>query len=88
MRESLVCLVLITKKFTFDFAPQTDDYGVFKTSLSNEFNICAATYKLGKTNLVDITVNANRLSFADDLERQLIAGKIERFRREHFSETH
>lgn len=64
---------------------QTDDCGVFKTSLSNEMKICAETYKLGEADLVELTVNANRYSFADDLERQLVADKIRDFTGELFS---
>lgn len=65
---------------------QTDDYGVFKTSLSNELKICAETVGLSEAEIVKLTVDANRYSFTTcDLERQLIADKIEIFKRESFS---
>lgn len=61
------------------FSPQTDDCGVFKTSLSKELSICAETLRLSKADVVSLTVNANRFSFASDLERQLIADTIRDF---------
>lgn len=64
---------------------QTDDCGVFKTSLSNELKICAETVGLSEAEVVKLTVDANRYSFSNDLERQLIADKIEIFKRESFS---
>lgn len=58
---------------------QTDDFGVFKTSLTNELMICAQTFGMCEDDVLKLTVNANRYSFACDLERQLIADKIHRF---------
>lgn len=64
---------------------QTDDCGVFKTSLTNELRICAESQGLCEVDIVHLTENANRYSFADDLERQLIAAKIQRFQQTFMS---
>lgn len=71
--------------FTFHFHfSQTDDCGVFKTSLTKELKIYAQTFELCAVDLFDLTVNANQYSFANDLERQLIHEKIQQSRRELF----
>lgn len=67
--------------FPFCQTKQTDDCGVFKTTLSNELRICAEIFKLREDDIVRLTVNANRYSFASDLERQLIDDKIRDFQR-------
>jgi adenosine deaminase len=58
---------------------QTDDYGVFKTCLSNEIRICAETFKLRKIDVINLSKTANKYSFASDLERQMIAAKLQQF---------
>lgn len=69
-------------------AQQTDDYGVFQTTLTRELTIAAETYELSKVELVELTENANRFSFARPHERQLISDKIEEFKKKMFSHCH
>lgn len=66
--------------FFFFFFSQTDDYGVFSTSLCRELKICVDVYSLTKSELIDLMVNANTYSFARPSERQLISDKIEEFK--------
>lgn len=83
------------KKFTFDnffllvtthsHSLQTDDYGVFQTTLTRELTIAVETYGLSEVELVELTENANRYSFARPHERQLISDKIEEFKKKMFS---
>lgn len=55
------------------FSLQTDDFGVFKTSLSREMTIAAKHYGLNENDLKKLTVTAIQYTFASDLEkRQLI----------------
>jgi hypothetical protein len=68
--------------FTFNIFSQTDDYGVFSTSLTRELKICVQVFGLTKSELIDLTVNANKYSFARPEERQLISDKIEAFKAE------
>ena len=42
--------------------------------------ICAKTFKLKENDLVNLTLNANKYSFACESEKQLINEKIEKFR--------
>lgn len=60
---------------------QTDDYGVFQTSLTREFQICVDVYGMDKLQLIELTENANKFSFANESEKQLIAEKIEEFKK-------
>jgi adenosine deaminase len=60
---------------------QTDDYGVFSTSLTRELQLCVDVFGLGKGELIDLMENANKFSFARPLERQLIADQIEEFKK-------
>ncbi|CAG9801342.1 unnamed protein product [Chironomus riparius] len=60
----------------------TDDYGVFSTSLTRELKICVDVFGLTKSELIDLTVTANKYSFARPEERQLISDKIEAFKAE------
>ena len=64
---------------------QTDDYGVFQTTLTRELTIAVETYGLSEVELVELTENANRYSFARPHERQLISDKIEEFKKKMFS---
>lgn len=66
----------------FSLSLKTDDFGVFKTSLSNELQICAETFRLSEADIMKLTVQANQSSFANDLERQLISDKIKSFQQE------
>lgn len=85
----------LQKKFTFDnffllvtthsHSLQTDDYGVFQTTLTRELTIAVETYGLSEVELVELTENANRYSFARPHERQLISDKIEEFKKKMFS---
>lgn len=58
---------------------QTDDYGVFKTSLTRELGICAATYGLKAQDLLQIAHAANRMSFASDSERAMVNEQLKCF---------
>lgn len=64
---------------------QTDDYGVFQTTLTRELTIAAEVYGLSKAELIDLTENANRFSFARPHDRQLIGEKIEEFKKKNFT---
>ena len=66
--------------FILIFFLQTDDYGVFSTSLTRELKICVDVFGLTKSELIDLTENANKYSFASPVERQLISEKIEAFK--------
>jgi hypothetical protein len=63
------------------FHSQTDDYGVFNTTLTKELTIAAETYALGKDELIELTESANLFSFARPHDRQLICDKIEKFKK-------
>lgn len=74
------------KNFTLTFyLTQTDDYGVFQTTLTRELTIASEVYGLSKAELIDLTENANKFSFARPHERQLIGDKIEEFKNKNFS---
>ncbi len=75
------------KNFTLTFfnTQQTDDYGVFQTTLTRELTIAAEIYKLTETELIELMENANRYSFARPCERQLIGDKIEEFKKNKIS---
>ncbi|XP_004293272.1 PREDICTED: adenosine deaminase-like protein isoform X1 [Fragaria vesca subsp. vesca] len=50
----------------------TDDSGVFATSLSNEYNLAASAFGLGRREIFELTRNAVEFVFADDgVKREL-----------------
>ncbi|XP_050371032.1 N6-mAMP deaminase [Argentina anserina] len=50
----------------------TDDSGVFSTSLSNEYNLAASAFGLGRRDIFKLTKNAVEYIFADDgVKREL-----------------
>lgn len=59
---------------------QTDDCGVFDTTLSKEFVIAANTFNLSKEDLIQLSKTAIEHSFGSDDEKQLVLEKIENFR--------
>ncbi|CRK95962.1 CLUMA_CG009405, isoform A [Clunio marinus] len=59
----------------------TDDYGVFKTNLTNELRICSETFGLDKENLIDLSLNAVSYSFANKKEKQEMKEEIENFKK-------
>jgi adenosine deaminase len=78
----------LTSKFLLSLSlynTQTDDYGVFQTTLTRELTIAADVYGLSREELIDLTENANKYSFARPHERQLIGDKIEEFKNKNFT---
>lgn len=67
--------------FPMHLTIQTDDCGVFKTSLTRELGICAETYGLKAQQMLQIEHAANRMSFASDSERAIVNEKLSRFER-------
>ncbi|CAH0397343.1 unnamed protein product [Chilo suppressalis] len=51
----------------------TDDKGVFATSLSQEYRICAETFDLDQTQLARLALNACQFIFAQDLKKPLMS---------------
>ncbi|XP_030037615.2 adenosine deaminase-like protein [Manduca sexta] len=49
----------------------TDDKGVFATSLSQEYRLCAETFKLTRSQLSRLALNACQYVFADDSRKKL-----------------
>ncbi|CAB3229187.1 unnamed protein product [Arctia plantaginis] len=49
----------------------TDDKGVFSTSLSQEYRICAETFNLSTSKLARLALNACQYIFADDIRKTL-----------------
>ncbi|XP_075972675.1 adenosine deaminase-like protein [Anticarsia gemmatalis] len=49
----------------------TDDKGVFSTSLSQEYRICAETFNLTPSKLARLSLNACQYIFADDTRKML-----------------
>ncbi|XP_072942045.1 N6-Methyl-AMP deaminase [Epargyreus clarus] len=56
----------------------TDDKGVFATSLSQEYHICADTFQLQKRDLLDLAINASKYIFAEDAY-EIINNKLQLF---------
>lgn len=61
----------------------TDDFGVFDTSLSKEFKICAETFKLSQKDLVQLSLNAIDYTFANEAEKNVLREKIQKFCQEN-----
>lgn len=57
---------------------QTDDKGVFATSLSQEYHICADTFQLQKQDVFDLAINASKYIFAEDA-CDIINDKLQEF---------
>lgn len=66
--EKKICLFL-----------QTDDFGVFNTSLTKELQIAACTFNLGSQDLIKLSRIAIESSFASDDEKKLIRDKIDNY---------
>lgn len=50
---------------------QTDDKGVFSTSLTQEYNICSDVFTLDKSQLARLALNATKYVFAVDKQKFL-----------------
>ncbi|XP_068627981.1 adenosine deaminase-like protein [Battus philenor] len=60
----------------------TDDKGVFATSLTQEYSICLDTFKLNKSELARLALNASKYIFASDKE-QFVKDKVHNFIQKH-----
>jgi adenosine deaminase len=58
---------------------QTDDFGVFNTTLSNELKICVKTFDLTQADIVKLCENAIEHSFTDVDEKQQLREKLHSF---------
>lgn len=63
------------KRITF----QTDDFGVFSTSLTKELEIASDTFNLSSDDLIKLSRIAIDSSFASDDEKQIIRHRIDSF---------
>lgn len=55
----------------------TDDKGVFRTSLSREYEIAASTFGLGLDELRELSSSSVQYAFASQQEKQVLLSKIE-----------
>lgn len=53
------------------FYLQTDDKGVFITSLSQEYRICAETFSLNQVEVARLALEACQYIFAEDVQKTL-----------------
>lgn len=53
------------------FILQTDDKGVFCTSLSQEYRLCAEAFSLDTSQLARLALNACQYVFSDDVKKSL-----------------
>lgn len=51
---------------------QTDDKGVFSTSLSEEYSIAAQTFSLSTTDLFELSLLAVNYIFDEDVKQELM----------------
>ena len=58
---------------------QTDDFGVFDTSLSKEMLICAKAFDLNRKELYNLSLNAIEYSFASATEKSALKSKLAEF---------
>lgn len=58
---------------------QTDDFGVFSTSLTKELQIAMDTFSLSCEDLIKLSRTAIQVSFALDEEKQRICDRIDDF---------
>lgn len=70
--------LLISDEYTISFL-QTDDFGVFSTSLTKELQIVLDTFNLSCEDLIELSRMAINVSFAFDDEKQLIYDRIDDF---------
>lgn len=73
----IICLVKSDDILTFSL--QTDDFGVFSTSLTKELEIATNTFNLNYDDLIKLSRMAVNVSFAFDDEKRLICRRIEEF---------
>lgn len=57
----------------------TDDFGVFDTTLSKEFEIAFKTFNLEKNDLYLLSMNAIASSFADDNLKQKLKDRVQKY---------
>lgn len=62
---------------------QTDDKGVFHTSLSKEYEIASSTFALGQKELVKLCTSSVRYAFATAEEKNVLLSKIQKFNNEN-----
>lgn len=55
-----------------DFVLQTDDKGVFSTSLSEEYSIASQTFSLSRKELFEISLKAVDYIFDENIKKELI----------------
>lgn len=65
---------------------QTDDFGVFGTTLSKEIQIASDTFDLSFKDLVKLSITAIASSFSSDEEKTEIRGRIEKFAEDNLPE--
>ena len=58
---------------------QTDDKGVFHTSLSREYEIAGTTFDLGREELAKLCVASVQYAFATTEEKNMLLSKINKF---------
>lgn len=67
------------KKLYYFFIPQTDDKGVFGTTLSEEFELVAIHFGLTQQNLKDLCLSAVQYAFITEEKKSQLSHKIELF---------
>lgn len=65
---------------------QTDDKGVFSTSLSEEYYLAAQTFELSKRELWELSLTAVNYIFEDDSTKECVRKlwTMQRLNQEHF----
>lgn len=64
----------------FDVCINTDDFGVFDTSLSKELEICSRTFGLSQDDIIDLQERTIDYTFASDGEKQQLKELFNNFR--------
>lgn len=67
-------------KLTFANPFQTDDFGVFDTSLSKELEICSKTFGLSQGDIIELQERTINYTFASDDERQQLTELFNNFK--------
>lgn len=64
------------------FIHQTDDFGVFNTTLSNELIIASKTFHLTRKDLIRLNDTAIACSFATPAEKVVLIEKMNEYRKQ------
>ncbi|XP_065082189.1 adenosine deaminase-like protein [Ochlerotatus camptorhynchus] len=64
----------------FDVCINTDDFGVFDTSLSKELEICSKTFGLSQDDIIELQERTINYTFASDGERQQLTEQLNNFK--------